>query len=238
MLGSQRGLDFCRDDRSQFRQQRFPGLLSLLGHQRLHIGGQRLFGLVQLRRQQGARLCAELFDFGANIAAQTLDFRRELLLGGFAQGRNLGGSVGFEALGLVVEAPFGVALDNGYSIRGRIDAVYVDDGRWEVVDFKSGRPGQDPSRVVQLEAYAVAVNEVDFGIPAPEIVDVTFAYLGGGLHEVVTRADPPWVDAARAHLLQLTGAIEAGQFPETPGPWCGNCDFLRFCPAGRREVGV
>jgi DNA helicase-2/ATP-dependent DNA helicase PcrA len=138
----------------------------------------------------------------------------------------------------LVEAPFGVALDNGYSIRGRIDAVYVDDGRWEVVDFKSGRPGQDPSRVVQLEAYAVAVNEVDFGIPAPEIVDVTFAYLGGGLHEVVTRADPPWVDAARAHLLQLTGAIEAGQFPETPGPWCGNCDFLRFCPAGRREVGV
>lgn len=135
-----------------------------------------------------------------------------------------------------VEAPFGLELDNGYTIRGRIDAIYGDDTHWEVVDFKSGRRMDDPSRMVQLEAYAVAVGEVDFGAPKPGSVDVTFAYLGGGLEEVSARADEPWVDSARSHLEELTDAIESGEFTEAPGEWCHNCDFLQFCGPGQEEV--
>ncbi|HEX6300822.1 MAG TPA: ATP-dependent DNA helicase [Acidimicrobiia bacterium] len=135
-----------------------------------------------------------------------------------------------------VEAPFGVRLDNGYTVRGRIDAIYADDSHWEVVDFKSGKPKEDPSRMVQLEAYAVAVNEVDFGAPKPESVDVTFAYFGGGLQEVTAHADPAWVDGARSHIITLTDAIHAGEFGESPGEWCHNCDFLQFCGPGQAEV--
>lgn len=137
----------------------------------------------------------------------------------------------------LVEAPFTVTLDNGSRVRGRIDAVYVDDGHWEVVDFKSGRRSDDPSRIVQLQAYAVAVNEVDFGRPGPERLDVTFAYLGGGLEEVKENADDDWVADARSRLASLTDAIAAGESQPNPGPWCRSCDFLRFCPAGRAEVG-
>jgi hypothetical protein len=135
-----------------------------------------------------------------------------------------------------VEAPFVARLDNGYTVKGRIDAIYADESHWEVVDFKSGRPSEDPSRMVQLEAYAVAVNEVDFGAPKPDSVDVTFAYFGGGLREVTAHADPAWVDEARAHIIALTDAIDAGEFAESPGQWCHNCDFLQFCGPGQAEV--
>jgi DNA helicase-2/ATP-dependent DNA helicase PcrA len=135
-----------------------------------------------------------------------------------------------------VEAPFVVRLDNGYTIRGRIDAIYASDAHWEVVDFKSGKPRDDPSRMVQLEAYAVAVSEVEFGAVKPESVDVTFAYLGGGLEEVSAQADAAWVDDAKAHIIELTNAIDDGEFTESPGEWCHHCDFLQFCGPGQTEV--
>ncbi|HXV72210.1 MAG TPA: ATP-dependent DNA helicase [Acidimicrobiia bacterium] len=135
-----------------------------------------------------------------------------------------------------VEAPFTFALDNGYKVRGRIDAIYTDGRRWEVVDFKTGRPKKDPNRMVQLEAYAVAIEEVPFADHKPDTLDVTFAYLGGGLAEVTARADQNWVANARGHLESLTAKIEAGVFDPTPGEWCRNCDFLQFCDAGLQEV--
>jgi DNA helicase-2/ATP-dependent DNA helicase PcrA len=137
----------------------------------------------------------------------------------------------------LVEAPFSLQLDNGYQVRGRIDAVYRDGTSWEIVDFKSGRPKQDPSLIVQLEAYAVAAAKVDFGIDTPEEIDVSFAYLGGGLTVETTRADSEWRAGAEAELERLTGAIEAAEFEATPGDWCRRCDFLRFCEPGQQEVG-
>ncbi|HEY6634316.1 MAG TPA: ATP-dependent DNA helicase, partial [Acidimicrobiia bacterium] len=137
----------------------------------------------------------------------------------------------------LVEAPFTLALANGYRIRGRIDAIYSDGDRWEIVDFKSGRPQEDPARIVQLQAYAVAASDVGLGPPPPTSIDVTFAYLGGGrIEEFSAHADQTWVDMARERLTDLTDSIEAGQFAAAPGAWCNHCDFLRFCPAGQAEV--
>jgi len=137
----------------------------------------------------------------------------------------------------LVEAPFTLRTESGYEIRGRIDAVYEREGNWEIVDFKSGRRRDDPARLVQLQAYAVAATEVDFGVDTPENIDVTFAYLGGGLDVHTEHADVGWrLDAAR-NLEVLTSAIEDDRFDAVPGDWCRSCDFLRFCPEGRREVG-
>lgn len=137
----------------------------------------------------------------------------------------------------LVEAPFTLHLDTGYQVRGRIDAVYCEGPKWEIVDFKSGRPREDPSRRVQLEAYAVAAAEVDFGVGPPEEIEVTFAYLGGELHVESEQADFEWRNRARAHLEALTSSIESGSFDERPGDWCHSCDFLRFCAPGRAHVG-
>jgi len=137
----------------------------------------------------------------------------------------------------MVEAPFTVELDNGYQIRGRIDAIYRDGTSWEIVDFKSGRAKDDPSLRIQLQAYAVAVTKVDFGLAKPDQIDVSFAYLGGGLTVQTERADQPWRGQAEQDLERLTDAIDGGDFEPTPGEWCRRCDFLRFCGPGRQEVG-
>ncbi|MGB7861068.1 MAG: ATP-dependent DNA helicase, partial [Acidimicrobiia bacterium] len=137
----------------------------------------------------------------------------------------------------LVETPFTFELDNGFKVRGRIDAVYRHDGHWEIVDFKSGRNRADPSRVVQLQAYAVAAFDVDFGLERPDTVQVSFVYLGGGLEVVTYGADERWVAEARASLNHLSEAVLDEAFGENPGEWCRTCDFLRFCEPGKLEVG-
>jgi DNA helicase-2/ATP-dependent DNA helicase PcrA len=136
----------------------------------------------------------------------------------------------------LVEVPFILEMANGYQIRGRIDAVYARDRAWEIVDFKSGRRRDDAARMVQLQAYALAATTVDFGIEQPEQIDVSFAYLGGGLDVHTERADEQWRERAWANLETLTDAIDAERFDAAPGDWCHGCDFLRFCEEGKREV--
>jgi DNA helicase-2/ATP-dependent DNA helicase PcrA len=78
-----------------------------------------------------------------------------------------------------VEAPFSLPLA-GRVIRGRIDAVYVlGDGRWQVVDWKTGRESADP---VQLAVYRLAWARLR-GIE-PEQVSGAFRYVRTG-REVV-----------------------------------------------------
>lgn len=137
----------------------------------------------------------------------------------------------------LVEQPFNLTIRSTV-VRGRIDAIYIDNGKWEIVDFKSGRPSDDPSRVVQLQAYAVAAGSYELGRPKPESLVVTFAYLGGGGAEESHVADEAWLEEAGSTMERLVGGIESEAFGETPGPWCGSCDFLRFCDAGRRFMGA
>ena len=136
----------------------------------------------------------------------------------------------------LIETPFVFEVETGFRVRGRIDAVYCDGVHWEVVDFKSGRAKDDPARLVQLQAYAVAVSDVDFGRPKPEELDVSFVYLGGGLDVSTHRADMEWIANSRTTLNSLTESISAGEFEPSPGEWCHNCDFLQFCEQGKAEV--
>lgn len=137
-----------------------------------------------------------------------------------------------------VEAPFTLSLEGKFNIRGRIDAIYADDGHLEVVDFKSGRPSSDPARLVQLEAYAVACTDIDFEIGEIDSMRVTFAYLGGGLNEESYEVDDGWLAAARSHLLELGSGVLEESFEPTPSLRCHNCDFLQFCEAGQAFVSA
>jgi ATP-dependent DNA helicase UvrD/PcrA len=136
----------------------------------------------------------------------------------------------------LVESAFNLRLSNEYEVRGRIDAIYIDGEDWEIVDFKSGRPSEDLSRVVQLEAYAVAASQVDFGPRKPKDITVSFVYLGGGLKVISEHADSEWQERAMSHLEALTDSIEREEFEPTPGPWCRHCDFVKFCGPGQQQV--
>jgi DNA helicase-2/ATP-dependent DNA helicase PcrA len=133
-----------------------------------------------------------------------------------------------------IETPISLELPTA-TVRGRIDAVYEPrPGEWEIVDFKSGRRSENPTTIVQLEAYAVAAATGALAPNPPETLKVTFAYLGGGsLEEVSAVADRGWVREARHHLVALGTAAAGPEFPAVPSARCDRCDFLRFCDPGR-----
>ncbi len=133
---------------------------------------------------------------------------------------------------LAVEAPFELKVNDAL-ITGRIDAVYEPEpGLWEIVDFKSGSPWRDPASLVQLEAYAVAVQDAGFPAGPPQHTKVTFAFLGNGLTEHTEDADGAWLASARRHLGQLVAGAAGADHAPTPSEACRQCDFARFCPEG------
>ncbi len=78
-----------------------------------------------------------------------------------------------------VEAPFALPLA-GRVVRGRIDAVYdLGAGRWQVVDWKTGREAADP---VQLAVYRLAWARLR-DVPVEQVV-ASFLYVRSG-REVV-----------------------------------------------------
>jgi len=135
---------------------------------------------------------------------------------------------------ILLETPFELKVGES-SVRGRIDAVYeTEPGSWEIVDFKSGRPGGLATKRVQLEAYAVAAVQVTFeGVDPPDETTVSFAYFGGDEVAIESETvDDAWLTAADAHLQLLVDGAENGPYEPQPSSACKFCDFARFCPAG------
>ncbi len=136
-----------------------------------------------------------------------------------------------------VEAPFEISMGEG-SIRGKVDAIYEPEaGRWEIVDYKSGRDRGDPARMVQLEAYAIAAIDGALSSAPPESIEVTFAYFGGDqLTEITDTVDEQWLDRAREHVAGLVDIGINGPFDPQPSEDCRWCDFLHLCPAGQQAA--
>jgi DNA helicase-2/ATP-dependent DNA helicase PcrA len=100
-----------------------------------------------------------------------------------------------------VEAPFALSLA-GRVVRGRIDAVYdLGDGRWEVVDWKTGNEAADP---LQLAIYRLAWAEL-MGVDT-KAVDAAFLYVRTG--EVARYDDLPGA-AELSALLTGSGQVSA-----------------------------
>jgi DNA helicase-2/ATP-dependent DNA helicase PcrA len=86
-----------------------------------------------------------------------------------------------------IEVPFETVL-GGVLLRGRIDAVYEKDGRYEVVDWKTGKTksGDDlAAAAIQLAMYRLAYSKL-FGIKI-ENISAAFHYVGS--NETVRPAD-------------------------------------------------
>lgn len=127
---------------------------------------------------------------------------------------------------LFVERAFLLRMDR-FAINGRIDAIYADDpdGPWEVVDWKTGRSGDDP---LQLELYGLACVEI-WG-KRPEQLTLTYVYLSSGEEASHPMRDP---ETVRARVVDALRSIDAGAFDPTPGPQCTYCDFRAFCAEGK-----
>jgi DNA helicase II / ATP-dependent DNA helicase PcrA len=136
---------------------------------------------------------------------------------------------------LFAERAFLLHLD-GFVVSGRIDAIYGEpDGRWEVVDYKTGRRPVDPEDPVtrlQLDVYALACADVWH--KRSEDLRLVYLYLAEGVEDAWEAED---VEETRARALSSLRSMAEGRFDPTPGRHCGYCDFLSFCDAGREHVG-
>ena len=104
---------------------------------------------------------------------------------------------------VAIEAPFQVVL-GGHVVRGRIDAVYRgDDGRDEVVDWKTGASAAD---ALQLAVYRVAWARLT-GVPEDQ-VGAAFVYVGQG--RVERPADLPGSAKLASLLTPSSGALALG----------------------------
>lgn len=136
-----------------------------------------------------------------------------------------------------VETPIDLRFPSG-RVRGRIDAIYEPEpGNWEIVDFKSGGPSEDPAAIVQLQAYAVAAADGAVSTDHPTQLRVAFVYLGGAdMVEVGNDVDEAWLEQAHLRLDGLIQATTGDDFDPRPSPSCRRCDFLPICEPGRDFV--
>jgi DNA helicase-2/ATP-dependent DNA helicase PcrA len=142
----------------------------------------------------------------------------------------------FQERPLFVETPFEITMD-GRTLRGKVDAVYQRPEGWEIVDYKSGRSRKSQSQLVQLQAYAIAAADGALGMPAPDRIDVSFAYFGEDpAGEIRNQATESWLSEAKTIVTGHLATAENGPFVATPSAACQWCDFLHHCTEGKAVV--
>jgi RecB family exonuclease len=115
------------------------------------------------------------------------------------------------------------------AVVGSIDRVDVDDdGRYHVVDYKTGklRDQQQVRRSLQLALYALACEHLYGALPAT--VSLDFVVAGTEVRVPLEDLD---LDGARQAVLDTAAAVLAEQYDPTPSRLCDWCDHRRLCPA-------
>lgn len=135
----------------------------------------------------------------------------------------------FNVVPVASEKPFTLALEHS-DVRGRIDLVLPrEDGKLEVVDFKSGHPQDRDSltRHLQLPLYTLAVSSL-YG-KEPGDLAYTYYFLRDGA-EVSFFPSPERMAEVRERVSSIIANIQAERFSPTPGCQCYACRLERRKP--------
>jgi DNA helicase II / ATP-dependent DNA helicase PcrA len=124
----------------------------------------------------------------------------------------------------MVEVPFTLPLA-GTEIRGRIDAVFVDeDGAFHLVDWKTGRPRQSFAERLQLPLYALAANRL-WGVE-PERMRLVYVFTYDG-STVALDTGGDFLERAESRVLDALERIRAGSFEPIPSKYaCSHCPVM------------
>lgn len=127
-----------------------------------------------------------------------------------------------------LERPFTLKLGE-YSLSGRIDRIdKLDDGTYEVIDYKTGRlkSNLNLKKDLQLSIYALACRDI-YKIPVSRL---SLYYLEDN-EKVSTERSDEQLDALRDEISDLIDDMKKSDFAPTPGFLCKFCDFRLICPA-------
>ncbi|MEX0874681.1 MAG: PD-(D/E)XK nuclease family protein [Actinomycetota bacterium] len=137
---------------------------------------------------------------------------------------------------VAMESKFSHARSSeGILVTGRVDRLDIDGGQYVIVDYKTGRFGEDAGKLdesLPLSLYAIAVSAV----LGREVSRIAVEHLSTG-RRVETRRDAKRLNLDWELLTMYTREMRlTGVFPPTPGPLCRWCDYLVACPEGRASV--
>ncbi|MHB1133659.1 MAG: ATP-dependent DNA helicase [Chloroflexota bacterium] len=127
-----------------------------------------------------------------------------------------------------VEWPFVLPLAGGL-IRGRVDRLdRLPDGRWQLVDFKSGayRAEAAAAYAGQLRLYALAAHRT-LGV-APDQLSAHVLFLADG-HDLAVPVDQAALGAAAEQAGAALRDLAAGAYPCRRREDCPGCDYAHLC---------
>ncbi|MBI2638743.1 UvrD-helicase domain-containing protein [Candidatus Peregrinibacteria bacterium] len=124
-----------------------------------------------------------------------------------------------------LEKSFMLSVEN-VTVNGRIDRIdRLEDGTYEVIDYKTGSSEKNLEKDLQLSLYALACRDA-LKIPVSRL---SFYFLDG-LEKVSTTRNDLQLDMCREEILECAREISQSDFSPVPGYHCRYCDYRLLCP--------
>ena len=143
------------------------------------------------------------------------------------------------AVPLTAEQFHELRLTDDVILGGKVDRIdRLEDGSLHVIDYKTGKPPsqRDQNEIaekdLQLAAYALVVARKFRG----KVARCSYLYLNDELevgYEPTEELLAQKESALREICTRIAKAWEDDNFPPTPNPLCGWCDFREMCPEGQ-----
>lgn len=143
---------------------------------------------------------------------------------------------------VALEMPFQVTLERGSGreplvVTGIIDRIdKLPDGRFEVIDYKTGRtlPSQDAvDQNLQLSVYWMAIRD---RWPNRDMAGTLVSlYFVKHNEKIRSRRTVEDIDRTKREIFSIVDSIESGKFHPTPSALCGYCEYREKCPMMRHK---
>lgn len=136
---------------------------------------------------------------------------------------------------IALETEYTVPIDNdgNYKMHVRIDRLAINDGVYEIHDYKTSNnlPGQDYfDNDRQLALYAYGVK---YKFPDAKKIRLIWHYLAFNKEMVSTRTDSD-LEELRKETIELIKEIEnTHEFPSRESALCNWCEYKTMCPRFR-----
>lgn len=138
---------------------------------------------------------------------------------------------------VALESKFSYARStDGILVTGRVDRLDKDGDEYVIVDYKTGRFGEDDialNESLPLSLYAIAVSAT----MGRDVHRIAIEHLSSG-RRAETRRRPDRLVQDWTRITELAANMKDGGYPPIPGSRCRWCDYLVACPEGRAAIRV
>ncbi len=132
-----------------------------------------------------------------------------------------------------LEQWFKIKIEDGIYISGKIDRIdYLNDGKIEIIDYKTGKVPSDADlkKEMQLSLYARAATDPSLFGKTLDKITVSYIYFQENKKVSLTKTQKD-LDIVMTTIDDVVSKIRVGKFDAHVGPWCSWCPFKINCEA-------